>query len=63
VIDHLGMWMTTLEWEKIWCAPELLDRFKCEFKVKTTEDQGVGAHSLACSTLGVEGHAIALGWD
>ncbi len=29
----------------------------------TVEEQGVGAHSLACSTLGVKGHARALGWD
>jgi len=32
-------------------------------KVKTSEIEGVGVHSLACSTLGVEGHAVALGWD
>jgi len=32
--------------------------------MKTTEKQGVGACSLACSTLeGVEGHAGAPGWD
>jgi len=27
------------------------------------EKQGVGACSLACSTLGVEGRAKAPGWD
>jgi hypothetical protein len=32
-------------------------------KVKTMEGKGVGAHSLACSIPGVEGHAEALGWD
>ncbi len=32
-------------------------------KVKTTEGEGVGAHSLACIILGVEGRARALGWD
>jgi hypothetical protein len=26
------------------------------------EEQGVGAHSLARNTLGVEGHVGALGW-
>jgi hypothetical protein len=26
-------------------------------KVKTTEGEGIGARSLACSTSGVEGHA------
>ncbi len=31
-------------------------------KVKTTEGEGVGARSLACSTLGVEGHAGAPRW-
>jgi hypothetical protein len=31
-------------------------------KVKTTEGEGVGACSLACNTLGVEGCAGALGW-
>jgi len=30
-------------------------------KVKTTEGEGVGACSLACNTLGVEGCAGALG--
>jgi hypothetical protein len=30
--------------------------------VKTTEEQGVGARSLTRNTLGVEGHARALGW-
>jgi hypothetical protein len=32
-------------------------------KVKTMEGEGVGARSLACNTLGVEGRARALGWD
>jgi hypothetical protein len=32
-------------------------------KVKTTKGEGVGVHSLACSTLGVEGRAKASGWD
>jgi hypothetical protein len=31
-------------------------------KVKTSEGKGVGARSLACSTLGVEGCAGAPGW-
>jgi hypothetical protein len=30
--------------------------------VKTSKGQKVGAHSLAHNTLGVEGHAGALGW-
>jgi hypothetical protein len=34
-----------------------------ESEVKTVEEQGVEAHSLARSTLGVEGHAGTLGWD
>jgi hypothetical protein len=40
---------------------KLLDRFKCEFEVKTTKKQGVGTRSLAHNTLGVEGRARALG--
>jgi len=32
-------------------------------KVKTMEEQGVEAHSLARNTLGVEGLAEAPGWD
>jgi len=32
-------------------------------KVKTMKGEGVGASSLACSILGVKGHARALGWD
>ncbi len=31
-------------------------------KVKTTEGQGVGAHSLAHDILGVEGRVRTLGW-
>jgi hypothetical protein len=31
-------------------------------KVKTTKGEGVGAHSLARSTLGVEGRVGVLGW-
>jgi len=32
-------------------------------KVKTMEGEGVGVHSLACNTLGVEGCVGAPGWD
>jgi hypothetical protein len=46
-----------------WRAPKLFDKLKCEFKVKTTEEQGVGAHSLVCNTLGVKGRVGTLGWD
>jgi hypothetical protein len=31
-------------------------------KVKTSKGEGIGAHSLACSTSGVEGHAGVPGW-
>jgi len=31
-------------------------------KVKTTEGEGVEAHSSGCSTSGVEGHVGAPGW-
>jgi hypothetical protein len=47
----------------MWRSPKLLDRLKCESEVKTVEEQGVEAHSLARSTLGVEGHAGASRWD
>jgi len=32
-------------------------------KVKTTKGEGVGVHSLARNTLGLEGRAEVLGWD
>jgi len=32
-------------------------------KVKTSEGEGVGAHSLACNTLGVKMRVGVLGWD
>jgi hypothetical protein len=32
-------------------------------KVKIAKGEGVGARSLICNTLGVEGRARALGWD
>jgi hypothetical protein len=36
---------------------------KWKSKVKTTEEQGVGAHSLARNTSGVEGRVGASRWD
>jgi hypothetical protein len=48
---------------KFLCTPKLLNRLKCESEVKTTEEQGVGTCSLVRNTLGVKGHAGALGWD
>jgi hypothetical protein len=33
-----------------WNAPKVFNRFKCESKLNTTEEQGVEARSLACST-------------
>jgi hypothetical protein len=38
-------------WCPRWCTPMLLNGFKCESKLKTTEEQGVGARSLARNTL------------
>jgi len=32
-------------------------------KMKTMKGKGIGARSLTRSTLGVEGHARAPGWD
>ncbi len=57
LVNLVGMW------HAMWHVPKLLDRIKYEFEVKITEEQGVGAHSLAHGTLGVEGHVGALGWD
>ncbi len=43
---------------------QLLERLKCESKLKTTEEEGVEACSLTCNTLeGVEGCVGASGWD
>jgi hypothetical protein len=38
----------------LWHAPNLFYRLKCESKVKTKKEQGVGACSLAHNTLGVD---------
>jgi hypothetical protein len=46
-----------------WCVPKLLDKLKCESEVKTTDEQGVRAHSLARNTLGIGGHVGAPRWD
>ncbi len=52
------------EFEKLqWHVPKLLDRLKYESKVKITEEQEVGAHSLARNIFEVEGSARASGWD
>jgi hypothetical protein len=44
-------------------TPKLLDRFKCEFKMKTTKEEKIEARSLVRSTFGVEGRVRASGWD
>jgi hypothetical protein len=44
-------------------TPKLLDEFNCESKDEDNEKKKVGACFLAYSTLGVKGHARALGWD
>jgi hypothetical protein len=44
-----------------WTPSSLMDSTTSP-KIKTTEREGVGAHSLVCNTLGVEGHARAPGW-
>jgi hypothetical protein len=46
----------------IWHVPNFLYRLKCESKVKTTEEQGVGARSLARNTFGVKGHVGVSRW-
>ncbi len=42
--------------------PNLFYRLKCESKMKTVEEQGVGARSLAPNTLGIEGRVGAPKW-
>jgi hypothetical protein len=42
--------------------PKLLDGLVVSPKVKTSKGKGVGAHSLACNTSGVEGCVGASGW-
>jgi hypothetical protein len=44
-----------LNYYKCWYVPKLLDRLKWEYKVKTTEGQGIEARSLACNISRVEG--------
>jgi hypothetical protein len=43
--------------------PQVLDGFNSESKDENNEGEGVGVHSLTCSTLGVEARAGAPGWD
>jgi len=43
--------------------PQLLDGFNCESKGEDIGRRRSWAHFLVCNTLGVEGHAKALGWD
>jgi hypothetical protein len=46
-----------------WRTTKLLHRLKCEFQVKTMEEQGVGARSLVRNTSGVKGRDGTMGWD
>ncbi len=39
----------------MWRALKLLDRFKCEYEMKTIKEQRVGTRFLARNILGVEG--------
>jgi hypothetical protein len=43
--------------------PKLFNGLNYEPKVTIAEGEGVGALSLACKTLRVEGHVGASGWD
>jgi hypothetical protein len=45
-----------------WRTPKFFDGLIASPKVKTTEGERVGAHSLACNTSGVEGHVGVSGW-
>ncbi len=44
-------------------TPKLLNKLKCESKMKTGEGQRVGARSLVRSTSGVKGRAGFPEWD
>jgi hypothetical protein len=44
-------------------SPRLGLRHKCEYEVKTMEEQRVKARSLACNILAVEGCAGVPEWD
>jgi hypothetical protein len=43
---------------QVWHAPKLLDRLKGDYEVQTSEEQGVEARSLVCTTLGVKGMPV-----
>jgi len=43
--------------------PSSLINSNVSMRWRQWKSKELGAHSLACSTLGVEGHARALGWD
>jgi hypothetical protein len=43
-----------------WHAPKLLERLKCEFKVKIARESRIGAPSLARNTLGAERGVLEL---
>jgi hypothetical protein len=47
--------------DAIWHTPKLFNGFKCESKMNTTEEWGVGLCSFACSTSRVEGCVKASG--
>jgi hypothetical protein len=49
--------------DDVWRAPKFLDKLNCESEVKTTEKSKVGARSLTCNALKVEGRARPPGWN
>jgi hypothetical protein len=54
---------TIFVWKHTNDVLKFFSRLKCESEMKTTEEQRVEAHSLAHSTLRVEGCARTLRWD
>jgi hypothetical protein len=63
VIKIVNMFLLVLWNNLVWRTPKLLNRFKCEYEVRTMEEQKVGACFLVRSTLGVEGRVKAPGWN
>jgi hypothetical protein len=48
----------------MWRTPKFLDKLKCEYEVKTMEEQGIRDTLPGSQHFeGVEGYAGAPGWD
>jgi hypothetical protein len=62
IVGNIGYLSKKLKEQNDTSPSSLMDS-TTSLKVKTSEGEGIGVHSLARNTSGVEGHVVVPGWD